>query len=78
MYAYQIFWIAFVVSTLAISFGIIFFAWRYQVHKREKLASSHKSSAIIRLRTKSWQGFNCASSVQDSYCGWEEGKIVSL
>lgn len=64
MYAYQIFWIAFVASTLAISFGIIFFAWRYQVHKREKLASSHKSSAIIRLRTKSWQGFNCASSVQ--------------
>lgn len=64
MYAYQIYWIAFVVSDIVIAFGIIFLAWRYQVHKRKKLYANHKDSAIIRLRTKSFQGFDCASSIK--------------
>ncbi len=43
---------------------ILFIHWRYKVWQRERLAKQCRDSAVIRLRTKSWQGFNCASSVR--------------
>lgn len=58
---YQIIFLACVISASVL---VLFLHWRWKVRQRNRLAERHRDSAVIRLRTKSFQGFGCASSVR--------------
>lgn len=58
---YQIIFLACVISASVL---VLFLHWRWKVRQRNRLAERHRDSAVIRLRTKSFQGSGCASSVR--------------
>ncbi len=58
---YQIIFLACVISASVL---VLFLHWRWKVRRRNQLAERHRDSAVIRLRTKSFQGFSCTSSVR--------------
>ena len=64
MYSYEIYQIAFVALTILVSLLIVFLSWKYRVHRRRQLTAMHKGSALILLRTKSSQGYDCTSSMR--------------
>ena len=58
---YQIIFLACVISASVL---VLFLHWRWKIWQRNQLAERHRDSAVIRLRTKSFQGFSCTSSVR--------------
>ena len=56
--------IVFLACVLSASVLVLFLHWRWKVRQRNQLAERHRNSAVIRLRTKSFQGFSCTSSVR--------------
>ena len=48
--------IIFMTCLISVSVLVLFLHWRWKVR--------HRNSAVIRLRTKSFQGFGCTSSVR--------------
>lgn len=64
MHLSSMYHIIFIVAIILASILILFIHWRYKVWQRESLAKQCRDSAVIQLRAKLWQGFNCASSVR--------------
>ena len=51
--------IIFMTCLISVSVLVLFLHWRWKVRQRNRLAERHRDSAVIRLRTKSFQGFGC-------------------
>lgn len=59
MYVIMIFACLIVIAAL-----VIFLVLHYQMGKKNRMARQYKGCALIRLRTKLWQGFNSTSNLR--------------